>query len=120
MALGSPVQLRLSPDQRMIYEDEAARQGRPLATYLRERLEAQDAEKARSEALRTELANGMAELRGIVERKGSPSHEDTTGDSSIFLELLILMRAIAGPDRIKMVHAELKRQGLTVWSGREV
>jgi len=81
MALGSPVQLRLSPDQRMIYEDEAALQGKPLTTYLRERLEAQDAEKARSEALRSELANGMAELRGIVERKSSPSHEDTTGDS---------------------------------------
>lgn len=118
MALGSPVQLRLSPDQRMIYEDEAARQGKPLATYLRERLEAQDDKKDRSAALRAELANGMAELRGIVERGGSSTPGDKTGDSSILLELLILMRAIAGPDRIKMTHAELRRQGISVWSGR--
>lgn len=47
MALGSPVQLRLSPYQRMIYEDEAAQQGKALATYLREPLEAQDNEQAR-------------------------------------------------------------------------
>ncbi|KKO70264.1 hypothetical protein AAV32_17475 (plasmid) [Kerstersia gyiorum] len=120
MALGSPVQLRLSPDKRMIYEDEAARQGKALATYLRERLEAQDDEQARSAALRAELANGMAELRGIVERGGSSTPGDKTGDPSILLELLILMRAVAGPDRIKMAHAELRRQGLSVWSGREV
>jgi len=31
-----------------------------------------------------------------------------------------LMRAVAGPDRIKMAHAELRRQGSSVWSGREV
>lgn len=120
MALGSPVQLRLSPDQRMIYEDEAAQQGKALATYLRERLEAQDNEKTRSAALRAELANGMAELRGIVERGGSSTPGDYAGDQSILLELLILMRAVAGPDRIKMAHAELRRQGLSVWSGREV
>lgn len=119
MALGSPVQLRLSPDQRMIYEDEAARQGKALATYLRERLEAQDNKQARSAALRTELANGMAELRGILERRDiTPT--GVICEPSVMLELLLLLRSLAGPDRLKMTHAELKRQGLSVWGGREV
>jgi len=119
MALGHPVQVRLNPSRQLIYEDEAARQGKALATYLRERLEAQDDEQARSAALRAELANGMAELRGIVERGGSSATGDSTGDPRILLELLILMRAIAGPEKLKMAHAELKRQGLKHWTGKE-
>lgn len=119
MALGHPIQVRLNPSRQLIYEDEAARQGKPLATYLRERLEALDDEQARSEALRAELANGMAELRGIVERGGNAAPGDTSSDPSILLELLILMRTVAGPDKMKMAHAELKRQGMKHWTGKE-
>lgn len=119
MTLGHPIQIRLNPSRQIIYEDEAAQQGKALATYLRERLEAQDDEQARSAALRTELANGMAELRGILERGGNSTLRDSTGDPSILLELLILMRAVAGPDKIKMAHAEIKRQGLKYWIGKE-
>jgi len=116
MALGHPIQLRLNPDRQLAYEDEAARQSKALATYLRERLEAQDDEQARSESLRAELANGMAELRGIVERNGSNLSSNAIGEQSMMLELLLLLRAVAGPDRLKMTHAELKRQGLQVWN----
>lgn len=123
MRLGQPIKLRLSPDKQLAYEDEAARQGIALSTYLRGRLDALDADQARNEALRAELANGMAELRGIVERGGNAAPGDTSGgtsgDTSMMLELLILMRAVAGPDKIKMAHAELKRQGLKYWTGKE-
>lgn len=119
MALGHPVQVRLNPSRQLIYEDEAARQGKALATYLRERLEAQDDEQARSAALRAELANGMAELRGIVERGGTSTSGNNAADQSMLLELLILMRAVAGPDKIKMAHAEMKRQGVKHWTGKE-
>ncbi|NHL90324.1 mobilization protein, partial [Salmonella enterica subsp. enterica serovar Dublin] len=34
MALGDPIQVRLSPEKQALLEDEAARKGKRLATYL--------------------------------------------------------------------------------------
>jgi hypothetical protein len=39
MALSNPINIRLSPEKRFLYETEAAHQGQTLGVYLRERLE---------------------------------------------------------------------------------
>jgi len=38
MVLGYPIQVRFNAEKQAIYEYEAARLNKPLATYLRERL----------------------------------------------------------------------------------
>lgn len=113
MALGHPIQLRLSPDRHLAYEEDAARQNKPLATYLRERLEASD--DLRSEL--TVLRQDIADLRHAVEDRKQTASQDIT--QSLLAEILLMLRAIGGPDRTKTVRAELARLGYVLWTPEE-
>lgn len=121
MALGLPIQLRLEPQKQALYEEEAANKGLPMATYLRQRLTKDDVDHERNEALRREINNGMAEIRALLSELDGASRGAEGGqlDQSMMLEMLLLLRAVAGPERMKMAHGELKRQGLKIWNGKE-
>ncbi len=56
-ALGEPIKVRLSPEKHAHFEDEAAQLDKPLATYLRERLEAPDTVGAKVSELRREVVS---------------------------------------------------------------
>lgn len=117
MTLGYPIQVRLSPEKQTILEDEAARKGKKLATYLRERLEAEHDVYGELTSLRRELANlhhTVEDLLSAVE----PRQADGGGRSviAIQIETLLLLRSIAGPDRMKTIRGELKRLGYDVWT----
>src|SRR5688572_684830 len=104
MSFGNPIQVRLSREKRLAYEEEAARQDKPLGTYLRERLEADDVLRGELAAIRHDVAVGVSELRRAVEEgRGSAPSE------GLPLETLLLLRAVAGPERVKLVQAELRR-----------
>jgi hypothetical protein len=107
MALGEPIKLRLSVEKEVIYQAEAQARGKPLGTYLRERLEVQD-----------DLAAELAALRRAIDR--APGRSDGTAasaDMGVMLELLLLVRSIAGPQKMQMVQQELQRIGLSIWDG---
>lgn len=124
MALGNAIQLRLSPEKQLAYEDEAERLGKPLATYLRERLELGDGVRGEIAALRHEVGVDLAALRHAVESVNSGgSANAATGrrgeaapNAGLMLEFLLLLRALVPPDRMTMVHAELRRLGVEVWT----
>lgn len=117
MTLGYPIQVRLSPEKQTILEDEAARKGKKLATYLRERLEAEHDVYGELTSLRRELANlhhTVEDLLSAVE----PRQAGGGGRSvmAMQIETLLLLRSIAGPDRMKTIRGELKRLGYDVWT----
>jgi hypothetical protein len=113
MALGHPIQLRLSPDKHLAYEEDAARHDKPLATYLRERLEASDDLRSELAALRQDIAN----LRHAFEDQKQAAPQDPT--QSLLAEILLMLRAVGGPDRTKTVRAELARLGYALWTPEE-
>lgn len=130
MALGNPVQIRLSAEKQISYEEEAERLGKPLATYIRERLESGDDMRAEVAALRNEVGGEVAALRrdvaGVhhkiedIRASGDGRPENDAGkpaaDAGVLIELLLLLRAAAAPDRMSMIHAELRRLGFDVWT----
>ena len=102
MALTDLITIRLPPEQRLLYEAEAARRGQSLSTYLRERLE-------KGESSSPELQNLQDLLKNIPQ---SSSH-----DQGILLEILLLLRYIASPEKLNLVRRDLKRLNIPVWQG---
>ena len=122
MALGNPIQIRLNVEKQAIYEDEAARLNKPLGTYLRERLEAEDVTRGELNTLRHEIGIGLSAIRQTVEDGGGKRGTATAAtalsqiNNALMLEMVLLMREIGGPERVKRTQAELKRQGLQMWT----
>jgi hypothetical protein len=102
------IHLRLNRRAWERYANEAAALAKPLSTYLRERLERED-----------ELLAELASIRRAVENLAASPPPPTTsgGDNSshLILEVLLLCRSLAQPQRTETAHAELRRLGLEVW-----
>ncbi len=125
MALGEPIKIRLSLEKHLAYEEDAQRQGKPLAAYIRERLEAEDAIQNELAALRNkveyivggvrhEIASLWRKIEDAAANNGAESR-DQTGQGSL-IELLLMLRANTAPDKMMMIHAELRRLGLEPWT----
>lgn len=113
--LGDPLTVRLTPEKHALYEAAAAHSGKPLSTYLRERLEEADKVAEELFALRRSVAGLHNKIEDLAEI--APSVEAAREDvSSPQVEALMLLRAIAGTERIKVVHGELRRLGLPIWT----
>lgn len=91
MALGIPITVRLAPEKRHLLARVAAAEGKPFSTFLREIIEAGGQRPA--------------------------SLSDSDSDPAMLAEVLLLLRAVSGPDKVRLVQAELKRQGMTPWTG---
>jgi hypothetical protein len=101
------VSFRLSHDAWKRYSALAEVSELPLGTFLRRRLELQD------QALATEL-----DLRA----RGAKPPDAENGKSQpppvvtgTLIEILLLLRSIAGPQRSVVAQKEVERQGLESW-----
>ena len=101
MALTNPINIRLSAEKRFLYETEAAHRGQSLGVYLRERLE-------KSESSSHELQNIHDLLKNLT--SSSSSH-----DQGILLEILLLLRYMAGTEKLYMVRNDLNRLNIPTW-----
>ena len=102
------VTIWLSSDAWTRYSIEAQGRRIALATYLRQRLEEQD-------RLVAELA-----LRAATEQSAAageqPAGAAPASDSGTIVEVLLLLRSIAGPQKSAVARKEVERRGLASWS----
>jgi predicted DNA-binding protein len=100
-----PVPIRLSPSVFERYSAEATALGKGLSTYLRERLEHQD-----------RLESELAALRRAVERSATGPAPANGGTPSLspgaFVEMLLHLRALVGPQKATVAQKEVERRGL--------
>jgi hypothetical protein len=81
--------------------------GVPLSAYLRQRLDEQDL-----------LAEELGALRAALERNAGS--EATGGGpppfaAGVLVELLLLLRILAGPQKAAVAQKEVERRGLETW-----
>lgn len=107
MTLGNPIKLRLHPEQQRQLRQEAAARGMSFGAYLRARLEQSDG-----------LGQQFIALRRLIE-DGKRSTAQSATDASMMIEMLLLLRSVVGGDKLRIVHGELRRHGLPVWTGEK-
>ncbi len=103
------VGVRLRSDVWARYSAEAQGHGMALGSYLRQRLENP-----------VQLEDELAALRRAVERVGAgeADAEDSPAtrlQPGILVEMLLLLRALAGPQKAGLAQKEVERRGLEVW-----
>jgi hypothetical protein len=75
--------------------------GIPLSVYLRRRLDEQDRATA-----------ALAEIQASLERSAAAA----TANRGLLVEMLLVLRQLAGPQRSVIAQREVERQGLELWS----
>jgi hypothetical protein len=115
MALAEPIKLRLTVEQRRQYEDEATARNMELGPYIRHRLDQGDQVAGQLAALRSVIEDGFSELRNS---DSAPRPDSSPGQNpGLLIEAILLLRSVVGQDKLGVVHGELKRQGLPIWTG---
>lgn len=119
MALGEPIKLRLSVEKQQQYEDEAAGRGMPLATYLRRRLEQGDELAEQITELRALIEDGFARVEGQGRTRPADAAAPAGIEPAILIEALLLLRSVVNEGKVGVVHGEMRRQGLPIWTGEK-
>jgi hypothetical protein len=81
--------------------------GLPLGVYLRRCLEEHD-----------RTASALGELKSLVERSSASGTEEGNGAGlpmGLFIEVLLILRQLAGPQRALIAQKEVERRGLDSW-----
>lgn len=113
MSRGEIVRVRLTERQARVYEAEAERQGIAVSTYLRDRLEQEDRTLEELAEIRASIAD-MADM--LAQERSQPEGIDSAPSGGLpagnQLEMLLLLRSMAGPQTTNMISEEVKRRGL--------
>jgi hypothetical protein len=124
MKLENWVRVRLNESQMLIYTAEAEARGIPISTYLRDRMASADIMREELAGIRAallELGDTLDELRdqcaNAGDKAGAQVQAETAIPNAVQIETLMLLRAIASPEKLRMIRAELDRQGIESWQG---
>jgi hypothetical protein len=124
MKLENWVRIRLNESQMLIYSAEAEARSIPISTYLRDRMASADImheELAGIRASLLELGETLDELRNQRadggNKTGAQVQIEPAEPNAVQIETLMLLRAIALPEKMRMVQGELDRQGIKSWRG---
>jgi hypothetical protein len=138
MSLGQPINIRLPIEKQQQYEKEAAIKNLPLRTYLRDRLCESDQLNESINSLKKEMGYLSAvvsqpkvqtsegneqifqEILALKEQMKhnlnvQPQNLPSGKEMGVLLELLLLLRQIAQPQKVQVAQEELKRLGIEVW-----
>ena len=125
MFYNQAVQIRLSEQQYQHYLVAASQAGLPLSRYLRDQLDQPtlwQAELLLQRQLLEDLTALLATLPAAptasttLDPQAQSPTLTTTQWHSLSIELLLLSRLQAGPDKVLRVARDLERWGLPVWT----
>lgn len=116
--MGKPIPIRLTDEKWAYYSEQAQAAGIGLSTYLKRRLERGDQVAEQLAELRRVIAEGFGELREGSD--SAPRLDSSAGQNpGLLIEAILLLRSVVGQDKLGVVHGELKRQGLPIWTGEK-
>ncbi len=122
MSLEKTVTIRLSNEKYLIYEMRAASVGKKISPYLRDVLEDMnfssdvDHKTANLEKMLKEMSDKLEALAiksdTLIDANKSVSNED--GIDNISFEMLLMLRAIAKTEQLKMAHAGMREKRIPI------
>lgn len=115
--LGPPTTVRFSEEFQLELMAAAGRKGVPVSELVRERLEFVGPLQEALEGLRQDIAF-IPRGQSAGPAQAPATAPEATPESAVQIETLMLLRSIAGPQRLREVHAELSRQGYRLWRGK--
>ena len=78
--------------------------GLPLSVYLRRRLQEQD-----------RTAAALDGVEAVLEREASARRVDADSAHGVLLEVLLILRQLAAPQKALIAQKELERRGIPTW-----
>jgi predicted DNA-binding protein len=111
------IHLRLGRSTWERYANAAAEICKPLSTYLRERLEREDKQLEELASIRRTLESFSSSLSPDPASRASLTSVNAASHQAIVLEILLICRSIAQPQRTEVAQGEVARLGLPVWRG---
>lgn len=112
MRLADAIPLRLTVEKRAMYEAQAMAAELPLSTYLRNRLESEDAVLDELQMLR----RAVERMTDQAPRESQPSN-GLQGTDGVLLEMLLTLRQLSGAKN-DLAQKEIARQGYEVWRAK--
>jgi hypothetical protein len=120
MSNDNRVTIRLSKEQYFLYELRAAAKGMRVSTYVKSLLDQSESSSSNqlTELLRLfknldEKVSLMTEV--LMAQKGDNSnHQETNAVDNVDMEMLLMLRAIAKPEQLKMAHARMREKGFPI------
>jgi hypothetical protein len=110
------VGFRLSREVWTRYVAAAEAQGVSLATYLRGRLEQQDQLQEHQRQLERTLTALHRAVEHSASARPAPPAQSQATPPAILVEMLLLLRSLAGPQTATVAQKEVERRGLKSWS----
>ncbi|MFK4825992.1 hypothetical protein ACI0FM_14565 [Paenochrobactrum sp. BZR 588] len=117
------VRIHLNASTYLKYEKAARLNQMTLSTFLRGKLEESEntiseisALKSAIHDLRLDSVRRSDEKRAADENNQHQNAESKLDINPVLMEIVLLLRGIFRPEHMNMVHGELRRQGLDVFS----
>jgi len=125
MALSDSIKVRLREGQALVYAAQAEQRGLGIAAFIRDRLDQTDRveeELASIRAAMIDMGETLDELREQLADTGNSASAQVQPEAAIpnaaQIETLMLLRAIASSQDMRMVWGELDRQEIKPWQGK--
>lgn len=115
------VTIRLSNEQYFLYEMRAAAKGMKLSAYVKSLLDEKESEGGRNAI--SEISNSIKELDKkasliseiLTDQENSKDTAKMDGAlDNVSMELLLLLRAIAKPEQLKMAHSRMREKNIPI------
>ncbi len=125
MALSDPIKVRLREGQALVYAAQAEQRGVGIAAFIRDRLDQIDRveeELASVRAAMIDMGETLDELRDRLANSGNSASAQVQPEppipNAVQIETLMLLRASASSQDMRMVCGELDRQEIKPWRGK--
>jgi hypothetical protein len=118
VALSDSIKVRLREGQALVYAAQAEQRGVGIAAFIRDRLDQTDRveeELASIRAAMIDMGETLDELRDQAQKQPVASAQEEQAfkePSAVQIETLLLLRAMTGTQTLRMIKAEIERQGL--------
>jgi hypothetical protein len=118
VALSDSIKVRLREGQALVYAAQAEQRGVGIAAFIRDRLDQTDRveeELASIRAAMIDMGETLDELRDQAQKQPVASAQEKQAfkePSAVQIETLLLLRAMTGAQTLRMIKAEIERQGL--------